>query len=437
MTPVTQAIGHGQAPWETAPTVPDPTQFPAATGLDAWDTSAYDALDVPGMAAGDTYDDPVTATEITKVSSASFPTANSSLGVGGDYSDFGNRISLPWGAGEDTYTICYKVHGSGWWLVDYQLGVGLDTDSKRQLTGSLAPDKDICFSFSNNPATPRIAYVINGGDLKRIDTDSMSVANTGNFPQTSFSWWGQLMHDRNDEWFIARDGPSSTTWCAWKSGDDTLLTKTAAETGVGGVNELRLERDGEYAIFTDTFDTAKAWRLSDDTLGPLENGGTFRFFHNASLRGYWSSNDPSPAIPWATDRYEIDTGDLSLSKTRIVANGVGAGGATGHFAGNWIQTPADLLDQWFILANSWWSSATPGFSTALYFQGAVGFLKLDDLDPNGRLACHTYNINNGEYWSITFVDISPDGKLVRFTSSMNLDGSANRFDSFVFEVPRS
>src|SRR5258708_26532166 len=58
---------------QTVPT-PDPTLLPVATLLQSPLTGAYAALNVPGLPAGGSYQDPTTNVKIYKLTSATFPT---------------------------------------------------------------------------------------------------------------------------------------------------------------------------------------------------------------------------------------------------------------------------------------------------------------------------------------------------------------------------
>jgi len=68
------APGHAQAP----PGAPDPTWLPVATTEQTPRTAAYDALDVPALAAGASYRDPTTGVVIHKLTSATFPASGPS-----------------------------------------------------------------------------------------------------------------------------------------------------------------------------------------------------------------------------------------------------------------------------------------------------------------------------------------------------------------------
>src|SRR5205809_6747633 len=82
------------APRSTVPVAPDPTLLPVATTSQAPLIAAYDALNVPAIAAGGSYLDPTTGVKVYKVTSATFPTTSANWGH--DYAEGGDEVSLPY-----------------------------------------------------------------------------------------------------------------------------------------------------------------------------------------------------------------------------------------------------------------------------------------------------------------------------------------------------
>src|SRR6266571_4322016 len=252
--------------------IADPTLLPVASGQ-APSPAAYDALLVANQPAGFSYNDPVTNVKIWKVTSSVVPAANTSAGH--DYADGGNRASLGWGSSSNTHTILISGDGMDYHLVDFIRGVGFS--NYRRLPDAAQPDRDLCFSFSNRPSQPRIAYVVHSGVLHRFNTETMQLENTGSFPRSvnAFAW---LQHDRNDVWFVGL--VDATTAFAWNSQTNQYLTHS--ETWL---DEGRLERDGRYVVLTDGGGQVRLWDLSNNTFGTPQNEGiNFWFAHNA---GRW------------------------------------------------------------------------------------------------------------------------------------------------------
>src|SRR5439155_2642244 len=110
---------------------PDPTLLPVATTASAINTTAYNALRVPNLAAGATYLDPVTGVKVYKITSSSFPVSGHSGNWGHDYSEGGNEVSLPYNG--LTRAIFVFDWANGHYLIDFTPGVGVS--NPRPLTG--------------------------------------------------------------------------------------------------------------------------------------------------------------------------------------------------------------------------------------------------------------------------------------------------------------
>ena len=391
--------------------MPDPTLLPVANGQ-ASNPTAYNALNVRGQPAGFSYNDPVTGVLIWKATSTTVPTSNS--GAGHDYADGGNRASLGWGTNNNTHTILIRGDGMQYYLVDFTRGVGFS--NYRVLPAAAQPDRDLCFSFSNLPSQPRIAYVISNDVLKRFNTQTMQVENTGNFPRTVTNHFAWLHHDKNDIWFVGVLNGNTTAW-AFNSQTNQFLTHNETWS-----DEIRLERDGRYAVMADGGGTTRVWDLSTNTFSPTQTNSAWSFAHNASLRGRWITADVNANSPWAEDRYQVGANG-QLTRTEILSQ---SAGTLVHHAGNWVQSDAELggnLDkQWAFM------SGYENDNNTLW-RMAVGVIRADGSDQ--RLLLHHYSVNP-TYWAIPWGTPSPDGKIVIFNSNMNGSG---RYDLFVAEMP--
>jgi len=392
---------------------PDPTLLPVAS-KQAPDTAAYRALAVASQPAGFSYNDPVTGVRVWKVTSSSVPAPNT--GAGHDYADGGNRATIGWGPDNNTHTILIRGDGMAYHLVDFTRGVGFS--NYRVLPSAAQPDRDLCFSFSNLATQPRIAYVVHNGVLNRFNSETMQIENTGNFPSnvSAFAW---LQHDRNDVWFVGL--VDATTAFAWNSQTNQYLTHS--ETWL---DEGRLERDGRYVVLTNGGSQIRLWDLSDNSLGPVQNGGIDVWFaHNASLRSQWVTANVNASAPFAEDRYWV-SGD-TVAKTQILNQ---SAGTLVHHSGNWVQSDAelggDLNRQWSFLSGY---DDDPRWADAVLWRHAVGVQRSDGSDQ--RLLLHHYSVNP-TYWEIPWGTPSPDGKVVLFNSNMN---GAGRYDLFVAEMP--
>ncbi len=397
-------------------TATDPTLLPVASGQ-VPNLVAYLALNVPSQPAGFSYNDPVTGVKVWKVTSSTTPIANPHAGH--DYADGPNEVSRGWGTNNNTHTILFYAGtpgvGSPYYLVDFTRGVGFS--NYRQLPAAAQPARDLCFSFSSVAGQERIAYIINGNQLKRFNTATMQVENTGFFPLTgTFQQW--LHQDKNDVWFVGlQDG---STAFAWNSQTNQLLTHAES-----WLNEARLEHDGRYIALTNTNNTIRLWDLATNTFGPTQSDPINIWLgHNANLRGLWVTTDVNASAPFDLDRYYPSGGQIV--KTRFLTNSAGAGV---HHAGNWVQSDAELGGN----LNRQWSFVggvdNDAFTATALWKQAIGVMRADGSDS--RLLVHHYG-TNPTYAEDPFVKPSPDGKVVMFDSNMLGSG---RYDLFIAEVP--
>ncbi len=390
---------------------PDPTLLPLATTAQASLTAAYDALQVPALAAGGWYLDPTTGVRIHKLTSGTFPAPSANWGH--DYSEGGDEVSLPYSG--NTRAVLVRQDGGSWWLVDFTPGGGVGNG--RQLMGNLAPIHDQAFAFSSNPTTPYYAYVSDGGAVRRFDIRTMTEAPGSGWPVTGETDAVWLQQSENDGLFTWLRGQSGPTVAAYEPATGTLKTYTDS-----GVNEPRIDRAGRYiglsmntppeALFVWDFTTNTiAWTTSGDPGIP--------FSHNASLRRRWLVVDWNSSAP---HQYAMFIPDVANSGQYI---GGPANANDFYGNGNWIQHPPDLNDQWAVF------STMEGLQSSGGGWLAPGGMVL--ITPNGqrRLLGHPYN-TSASYAFYSFVRFSPDGRYVLFTSDM--DG-AGRCDVFLAEVP--
>jgi hypothetical protein len=397
----------------------DPMLLPIATGQ-LPNTMAYQALAVPGRPAGFSYTDPSTAVRVWKVTSATVPVANGTAAH--DYSEGGQEISRPWGPARDRYTIKVLLADRGaHWLVDFQLGVGFS--NWRPIVRP--PDGDLAWSFSNNAATPRIAYSVSGGRLYRIDTSTNSDAPLGPFPYAdtfvSSPW---LSVDKNDLWFTWMK--SSTTAVAWNS-----QTRVRREFSDPTLNEIRLHPDGDWAQPFVGNNNPRFWNLTSGEVTPALEG--LRLVHHATLRGGIAlTMDVDDQIP--PDAWRVQAG-WPPGKVNISQSGFA--GYAYHASGNWIQSDSELggnlLHQWALFSSA---GIGPGVGFPVndprhLLQNALGYIRADGSER--RLLAHSYGLDDGVYWGqAPRGKSSPDGRLVLFDSNMLASG---RSDVFLVEVP--
>jgi hypothetical protein len=406
-----QAIAAVDAPELTADAtaLPAPQLLPVATTAQVPLTTAYNALNVPAKPAGATYADPTTGVTITKLTSATFPAAAANFGH--DYAEGGNEVSLPYN-GETRAVLVYN--GGTHWLIDFTPGVGVG--NARALSGTLSPFMDLAFTFSNNPATPYYAYVSNGSAVRRMDIRTMTEAPGNGWPQTETSaMW--LHQSENDAMFVWMRGATGSTMVAFEPATNTKKTYTNAN-----MNEPRIDRGGRYVglSMNSPGNGLAVWDWNTGTIAWSTSGDPgIPFAHNASLKRRWVVSDWNTALP---NQFAMFTSNVANSGVRLPGPSISN---TLHGNGSWIQSPADLNDQWAIF-NHYGSLRPPGSSWL-----APGGMVL--MTPNGqrRLLGHSYNTTT-TYTFYAFAKFSPDGRFVLFSSNMN---GASRSDLFIAALP--
>jgi len=298
-------------------------------------------------------------------------------------------------------------------LVDFTRGVGFS--NWRPTPSGASPAGDLAFTFSNNPATPQIAYVYTGSQLVRLNTASMQVENVGNFPMAGGGPW--LHQDKNDAWFVM--GRPGTPMTAWNSQTDQLLTNN-----ISGADEPHLERDGRYVFIDGGSPRGWIWDLQTNTTQQAPAPGEASYGHNGAVRGFFTITDWNTGQN-RTPTYRYDpatlTGSMFTDQDGYMPDV--------HHAGQYLLTDAelggDLTKQWIMLG----TYNENGFVGGV-FREAIGFLRLDGAES--RLLAHHYSNLRQGYWSLPRATVSPDGKIVLFDSDMN---GSNRHDLFVVEVP--
>jgi len=385
-----------------ASAVTDPTLLPLATGQHpVAGTYGRD------LAANQSYLDPLSGATVLKLTDASVPNANA--GVYHGYSEGGPNISLPWvGADGHTYYTAYIAAG---WLVDIRL------DTFTSSNWRAAPTRgETRFTFSLNPATPRIAYyrtITEGRTINRYNTATNQLANAGIFPYAPSAVGEELVWlqvNLNDQWLVAMFNSNSTTVAVRLS--DRL--ERIIPPGDHDVDEPHIDR--EYPlVYVSTNDvqnliinleTGEVVSENDPSNADVAD-------HAAPLRG------KVVAINWAVDGIvSIDhLGNVTVAVTPSPTDWHG----DSHLAGQWVfNNPSEyfIVDQW------------QRFGDYPIYNGMIGFVSISG--DVRLLAAHDATGGEYETGGQPHPTISPDGKLVMWTSNMNGSG---RFDVFVARVP--
>jgi hypothetical protein len=401
--------------------IADPTLLPHATVSEALDLAAYTALNVPSLAAGTAYKEPTSGVNVYKLTSSSFPTTGPSFGH--DYFEGNYEVSQPYTGDGITRAVLVYASTSMHYLIDFTPGIGVT--NARALTGLVAPNLDISFTFSNNPATPFYAYVLNGTTLRRIDLRTLAEAPGGGFPVanagTSGLWLQQSADDAELVWMNTSTGPTTFHYAP---ASQTLVSHTDAN-----INEPRIDRGGRYVAFTMNTpgNGLQMWDTQTDTIAWSSLGDPgVPFAHVADLQHLWIANSWNETYPFPFATATPAAGSLMDIWGPSVGNlPVGNG--------QWMQSPAsgDQKDAWTVW-NSYGSLDGKGGSAGPWLApGGMVLLTVNGGTAGARLLGHPYSTQY-TYADYAWPKLTADGRYVLFTSDMNGSG---RYDLFLAEMP--
>ena len=388
---------------------PDPALLAQATTSQVPLTAAYQALNVPGLAAGAFYRDPLTQVKIYKITSASFPTTGQSR-YSHDYGEGGDEVSLPY---KPDGTRALHVVGGGHWLVDFTPGQGVS--NARRLTGNMVPHMDLAMTFSSRASTPWYLYVSTGSVIRRFDIRTMTEAPGDGWPvtgETSAVW---LHQSHDDDFFTWMRGSVGSTIVGYEPTTTTKKTYTNS-----GLNEPRIDRGGRYVAISMNNNGFRLWDfLTNIIVAQTPGDPGVPFAHNSSLMRRWYVSN------WNTGPNRFMVFGLDIPGITKTTGADGTLGFSTYGNGNWNQPTVSLDAQWSL--HSTYGAVRPSDSGRL----APGAMVYINALGERRTLAHPYNAS-GDYVYYAFPKSSPDGRYVLFTSDMNASG---RSDQFLVEVP--
>jgi len=390
----------------TAPPPPgalvDPTLLPRGTGQHP-SAGTYGR----SLAAGQTYTDPFTGVLVLKLTSASVPSSNN--GIYGGYSEGGPNVSQPWvGTDGNTYYTSSIADG---WLVDIRYDTFTSSNWRRSPTSG-----ETRATFSLNPATPRILYYVDPGNDKtvhRYNTATNANADTGIFPYTTSAAGGSLLWlqvNLNDEWLVGMLNSNVTTvGVRLSDGLERIIPK-----GVHDVDEPHIDREFPV-VYISTNDVQNLIvNLETGAVVSESDPGHVDFADHATpLRG------KIVAVNWGPNGV-ISADHLGNVKVEFTPSPTDWSGDY-HMAGQWVfNNPSQyfIVDQWKTTGNY------------PIYKGMIGFVSLGG--DIRLLAAHDATGIAYDTGGQPHPTLSPDGKLVMWTSNMNGSG---RFDAFVARAP--
>ena len=403
--------------------------------------TAYDALDVPDLRSNlnsgsptssgggtpvDFYEEPRTEEIIWKLTDEV-----TDGGAGGVGPHFGYatgafiNMSYLWvdAFGEDfitIYTFNDQFDGGGHsdtefaYLRDLRLS-DMSVWNKRELpvfsgTGGTS------FTFSKNPATPQIAFVLSGNAIVKIntatDTSLGSIHNTAG----NDGWLTNSINDDVFGYLIGSGNPR--VWvqnAVFGQLADTLLTPS------GIVNEHRILQTGQFVFLDRPADGVMAYYDLLTEVTSAETPVDVHFVaHSATLDDFAVGYDAFGTDP--SDYWYFSPNGAGVPISTVVGGGlVGMAGMGAHMDGGFSQIGRAFGDKWFV------SYGIDG-DRGGYAADAVGVIAMDG---RKRLICQSYT-SFTTYWSHIFPGWSPSGHIIAWGSRMN---DTSRMDLFCVKVP--
>ena len=404
--------------------VADPTQLPEATSPGQTRSGTYGR----SLSAGQTYVDPVSGVTVLKVTSSTVPISNS--GVSHGYATSGPRCSQPWvdgGDGHTKYTLCLDF--IGYFVdIDYE---DFQAENFRD-AGAAAGPGDAGMAFSLHPSTPQRSYALNSGIIRAYSTITGSEITPTGFPfdpagAGSLNW---LQTQLNDTWFAYMSG---TEYRGYKPSTGTERAMTQARSGFTH-DELHIDLLNPY-VYMSVDDDAGAnapWNLEADTFDASPDSqtvnGPMSDDHCAPGRGYVVGTAHFASQGGGCYVYRADT-DVAV---QIIEGSANYHDAASDFYtnANWCR---DLRPEMSVPADLWHltSKENQDDADAKVRQYAMALVKNDG--SSVRIVGH-HDSSGSVYDRFSKAMLSPDGKLVIFTSDMN---GSSRWDVFVAKMPVS
>ena len=389
--------------------------LPAATDQ-ALDVTAYTALDVPNMAAGASYLDPVTGITIVKLTTPTAPisgTATEMCGV--DYASGGCRIGRPTG-GVYPITAMRSPDGTGDFHVitfnpsTHAVGYrcAAPGQSAREISRAMSfVTPNVMYAFSGSPLNLR-KYDISGGSFSEI-TGGVWPKDWGTshlHGATRFVW---LQATTDDRYFAAQAGDGGPWVVVWDSQTDTFYERSFS------TNEFKMSKDSPFIHNTTTFDV---WNAVADTVATISGMSGMYPSHSDSARQYVFGSDVNDVHRglWYADLESASPARVSPNETYYIGNL--------YTSGAWVDQASDTT-QWVTQAYQTFDGATNHGNEKME-PGSIGMIRLDN-SGGLRLLCHTYNlgdvnVQSDYYTNSLWPNMAPDGKFCLFKSNMNNKG---------------
>lgn len=448
------ATGTGGGGTSTIPNITALSNaFPSAN------VTAYNSLNVPGMAAGTQFADPTTSVVTWKVTDATTPVSGHWTPW---YSQMGLAISQAWGPNLDQYHIimCSSANGAG--NTAYVCDFGLSTSSTpglrnyRAITSFGTNYISGTASWSRLVGNPHILYTVSGGKIRLldvtassgvgafVDSSAASLGYSSSWPSTGWTFAALS----SGQWFTVND---TETWATANAGNGTpflalnLVNGTSISQASGNLGG---STDDTYAAasagggnFSTGDQQTKLWNLDTNSLISYSSIPGFTTSHMAVMRGFYACFDSSGSgsLPFPAAVIAQNSSATTTLGTQSTPPYLARGSNTAfHNCGYWwLQSPT--TGQYFLLSiagvqgGSWpasesyalnfvnpWGTASPNTNT--YRLGFTYGRNLSTMTGN----------SDPSYYTQSWGHLSHDGKVVIFGSEMQ---GGTRIDMFAMEVP--
>lgn len=414
--------------------VADPTQLELAEDGSPGPTPAAGDYG-RSLSSGQTYLDPLTGVTVLKVTDSSNPTGNTGDGAGHGYASGGPRISQAWVADSVTYYTLFVEDGPSGnsWLVDLRY----DTMalSNWRAFGTIG---ETGFAWSMHPDTPRIAYIPDPAVSKRYhryDTEAMANADTGNWPWniaaagTGPIW---VQTQLNDTYFALQlnSVPAIVVFNP-ATGAEIVLTEAEIQAVVAtaALDEFHIDKEEPYIMtVTGAAEADKVvWKLDTDAASiATDSTHIILTSHSDTMRGVFCGSVRSGlSSGFHTYDFSTDTPDHV-----VTVNGWHSSSNEFYHCGNWVMNQR-AGEQWMV-----GDRFTNDDANSKLRAGMIGWIEINTGEV--RILC-SHDCVGSAYARYPQVACSMDGKLVVWTSDMNLDAgtSTTRKDIFVAKMPVS
>lgn len=392
------------------------------------------------MAAYASAIDTISDRKVYKVTSPTVPVANTTCS--NEYGNGPTVISQPWARGDSTLYSIYYVCSTGARIVDVYY-VNSDSLVFENDRAGPALTRPLSFTFSLNPATPRMAFALEVEDGVACEMNAYNTAtnaiDNSNYPNLPHQP-SNVADMTNCTWFMGDIGDNRFRW---EGGDGAVVGVTVdIDTGselhtyeaAEDVNEGYMDPEGDFTYLQLTGPPADLHpvRLSNDNdLGriALASGGCVHC--SPAANGYFFAQDQSGQYSYV----HVGNPSDSLAVNNIgTPYSISAPNQATHTSCKWVMPntgQGEGADQWCAMG--------PYTTTVVAADGGQcdRYICLVNFDGTVKLFVYTDTKDVDQDEEEPAAQMSPDGKLMVFNSAMGQATGSDRIDLFVALTPVS